>query len=303
MISRVLILSFIVFISSTANAVVMQNYFISKSFGAGITALGEATTAICGDPENIYINPASNGFSEHYQIETTFAQHYNASYAQGSISGVLPLGNAGVFAAALPIKLVSDIPLTADQGGEFVKTGAFSNMGVGGYMSYSRAITNSFSAGVSVKLIREKLYNSYASGVGYDLGVLYRLNADFARFSFAVSVLDLGNTGVIWDTPSRHFDYLPMTTRIGAALESDLFAGTLKMAADLASSEVGSSTAVGVQFSIGGIALMGGLNDRNGRSNVSCGMGLDLGMARLNYSLQSDEELGNTAKFTTGFSF
>lgn len=295
-----LYLTFILSIATVVNSATIDSYFVNQSYGARILSMGEAASALQDNPENVYVNPAANGFVESLRFSSSYNDYYASSFRQASLSAVLPVSGYGVLSFALPIKIISDIPLTGEQSGEFLKTGTIENNAVAGYVSFAKLFTESLAVGATVKMVKEHLYMNNAVGVGYDVGVSYKNNNSLMDVGLALSVLDVGDTALAWDTSSRHVDSLPMTTRLGASLSKSILDSRITMAIDLVSRETSSYTAMGLELQSNGLSLRAGLNNHSGTSLASCGLGLQLGCISFDYGIKSDEIMGQVSKFTTG---
>jgi len=78
--------------------------------------------------------------------------------------------------------------------------------------------------GINIKLLRQSLFNYRASGLGFDLGGMIRFGMDdlfddsrLGKFSMGMTVKDIWNTKITWDTDSRHSDRIKRSWQLGAS--------------------------------------------------------------------------------------
>ncbi|MEL6823627.1 MAG: hypothetical protein AAFP70_17865 [Calditrichota bacterium] len=78
--------------------------------------------------------------------------------------------------------------------------------------------------GVNVKLLRQSLFSQKSSGIGFDFGTMLRFGLDdlfddnrLGKVAIGVTVKDIWNTKLTWDTDSRHFDRIKRSWLIGGS--------------------------------------------------------------------------------------
>ncbi|MEM0963106.1 MAG: PorV/PorQ family protein, partial [Bacteroidota bacterium] len=201
-------------------------------------------------------------------------------------------------------------------------------------LGYGRQLTDRFSLGGTVKVIREQIANSGATGVAFDVGTLFvtpfqgvRLGASISNFGpkMAIDGSDLnipfdpqpGQSGNNGSIPGRidtdAFD-LPLTMRVGLATEVYEQAGTrVTVAVDaLSPSAAGQHINVGAE-----VGLLGGLVQARGgfqelfmdesTRSFTLGGGLRYGFGSLNlaadYAYESTEFFDGVHRLAVGLRF
>lgn len=198
------------------------------------TGMGDAFTAIADDPTAAFFNPAGLAHLGKRQIMLNHIQ-WIAGMNHEYLSGVLPI--SGIGTVALNVTSLStgnmeqtlidnpNSPAREDMGTGLVFSG--NNLAVG--LSYARLITEKLSFGFGVKSVTEQIWNSTASGVGVDVGLLYntgwrnlRIGAAVTNFgpdlSFSGLNLDFVDSTIKTKPPASYKSTpspLPVTFRFG----------------------------------------------------------------------------------------
>ena len=159
------------------------------------TGMGDAFVAIADDPTAAFFNPAGLGHIGERQVMLNHIQ-WIAGINHEYISGVLPIsgiGTVGINVTALGTgnmeqTLIDDpgSPAREDQGTGLLFSG--NDIAVG--LSYGRLITEKLAFGFGVKSVTEQIWNSTASGVGVDVGLLY--NTGWRSLRVGASVTNFG---------------------------------------------------------------------------------------------------------------
>ncbi|KAB2909817.1 MAG: PorV/PorQ family protein [Ignavibacteriales bacterium] len=198
--------------------------FLQMPVTARGAALGESSVALADmGVSAIFSNPAGMGFNEsQHSFTASYSpwiadiKHYAAGYSYKSDFGTFAFGAVAVDYGSMPkTKKVSGqkvYEVLGDFGANAVAVGA----------SYSRALTDKFSFGVTVKYVREGIDQYSASNVLFDGGILYytglkslRLGASIQNFGVEAkyindpfkmpSVLKLGLAGEIYGDFNTEF--------------------------------------------------------------------------------------------------
>ena len=258
--------------------------FLSVSPSARGAALGEAMTAVGGDVSSGFWNPA-------LLLDTkgnTFSAQENF-FIQGSDHTFLSFGvkqkkwGGGV---SLNFRQIGDLELRQTPSSQ--PLGTFSENEAALCAGFAYAVTPSLLAGVSGKILYQKLEAYDNLGSGADLGVLYRVNQ---RLNVGASVLNVGPDFKLVSEPSR----LPLSLRTGISF----FWNDFLFVADFVSPRGDNAkTGWGVERAVRNLILRAGYQTGHDEKNFSFGLGVAYRNFRLDYAFvpyQSD--LGSAHRF------
>lgn len=163
--------------------------FLKIGAGARATAFGDAYVAIASDASATYWNPGGLGF-----LSRTEALFQSTSWIAGTdlyfLSIGIPVGNWGVFGASVYSFTSGDIEETTliqpEGTGRLVSA---SDIAIG--VSYARQLTDRFSAGMTIKYIKEQLSRESASTVAFDVGSIFITNF-LHEMRIGISMSNLG---------------------------------------------------------------------------------------------------------------
>jgi len=209
--------------------------FLKIGLGTRAIGMGGAFTATADDISAVYWNPA--GLATTYGAEAAF-NHVNwfadvrLDFA-GFSTRLADFGVLGAFVTVMSMDEMDVRTIEMPTGtGERFSAGA---LAIG--LSYARSLTEDFSIGFSAKYLREYIWNSSASGLAVDVGVLYRIPVlNELRLAAAVSnfgtkmklegrdnlvVQQVGGTnGNLINTSVEVESYdLPLLFRVGVAVD------------------------------------------------------------------------------------
>ncbi len=213
--------------------------FLNIPVGARATAMGNASAALVNDATSIYWN--ASGLAS--LSDVTFVAEI-AEWLAGvdfNFVAVAAPTSMGTFGIGITSMRVPEMEVTTveqqDGTGETFTAGSYALA-----FSYGRALTDRFSIGGSVKIVNERIWNSSAGGVAFDIGTQFvtpfngiRLGASISNFGTKMRIggddlltrvdIDPNNSGnnesnrALLKTDA--YD-LPLTMRIGVA--GDVFA-------------------------------------------------------------------------------
>ncbi len=160
--------------------------FLGIPVGARATGMGHAVSASIEGPTSIYWNPAGMARGSGGAFTAEYAQwlaDIDFSYVALSVRGSLGSVGLGVTSMRLPEMEVTTVEEPEGTGERFdASSYAFA-------FAYARPLTDRFSIGGTVKIIHERIWNSTASGVAFDVGTLFetpfrgvRLGASISNF-------------------------------------------------------------------------------------------------------------------------
>jgi len=146
--------------------------FLKIPVGAKAIAMGSTFTSMADDISALYWNPAGSASFERFELGLT-RMEWIAGVTYNYFGLVLPTGDAGTFGLFVSQLSSGDIEVTtidAPKG-----TGTFyeaADIAVG--VTYARDIMEKVSAGVAVKYVSQRIANTSAQSVAFDVGVLLR---------------------------------------------------------------------------------------------------------------------------------
>jgi hypothetical protein len=184
------------------------------NIGSRAQGLGNAFTAVSGDINGIYYNPAIPAFAFRPTLMLYHAQWFEDISIE-NISFLFPNVNNFAFSFGLSYLHLPDIDgydinLAT---GEAIPGESFQIYNIISQLGISYKAGRKFSFGIQVKYLNEKIENVSARGFAFDLGLLYKLPVDF--LSFGASVQNLGPE-IKYEEQKEQ---LPLTFRIGLAYQ------------------------------------------------------------------------------------
>ncbi|MBN2364633.1 MAG: PorV/PorQ family protein [Calditrichaeota bacterium] len=186
--------------------------FLQMNIGSRAQGMGKAFTAVSGDLNGLYYNPASVGFALHPSLMFYHAQLYE-DIAIENFSAMLPDVRNFTFSMGLSYLHLPEIDEYEINGGSPVHLGTFQVYDFVSQVGVSYLMNRRVSMGMQMKYLQERIDEVTASGVAFDIGVLARLPIDY--LSIGASVQNMG--------PNVKFDQtkekLPLTYRLGLAYQ------------------------------------------------------------------------------------
>jgi len=145
--------------------------FLKVSVGPRAIAMGAAYSAIADDATSVFWNPAGIVYVDRFSFYTGFVDWImDLKLTQASFAGTNPrIGSFAAFVNTLQMDNIAVTTLSKPEG-DGTYTGA-SDMVMG--FSLARQLSESFSLGVSGKLITSKVANESAMGQALDIGTIF----------------------------------------------------------------------------------------------------------------------------------
>ena len=159
--------------------------FLKIPVGARGIAMGSAFVSIADDPSALYWNPGGLPRIEKYALMVDHSP-WLPNITFNFIGLVLPMrsfGTVGISVTSLSTAEM-DVTTPANPMGTGEKFDAASVV-VG--ISYGRSLTDWFTIGGTVKYINERIFNSSATGIGFDIGTIYNTPLPGLRMGFSIS--------------------------------------------------------------------------------------------------------------------
>lgn len=174
--------------------------------GAKATSLGGTNPALAQELQSVFINPASIGQIDHFEITATNKNIY------GLIDGIIVNACYPLFGfnlgASFGYQMLSNIPETIYSDNRVRETGNYFSSGYNLYqLSIARTLTQiipytDLTVGVNGKYYTQILYTDSRSAFALDVGVIMKtdfFNNDIVKkVSLGASLLNLYNTPFTW---------------------------------------------------------------------------------------------------------
>jgi len=306
--------------------------FLNIAIGARAVSLGGAFVATSNDVSSLYWNPA--GASRVMSNEAMFTRsQWFADITYNWAGAMLNLGDMGTFGLSVTYLDYGEIEVTtlAEQQGTGERFNA-KDLSMG--LTYAYNLTDRFSIGTNVKYINQSIWNSSASALAVDLGVLFisdlyglRIGATISNFGpdMALDGKDLlvqhdidpiieGNNDQIL-AKLRTDEYpLPLTFKVGVAMDlinSDMHKFTIAMDA-LHPNDNDESLNLGAEYVFNNlVSFRGGYKSLfldNSEEGLTLGVGVHYGFAPnlgiyFDYAYQDFGILKDVQHFTIGLKF
>lgn len=314
--------------SSAASTGKYAGEFMAIGVGGRALGLGSAFVGLADDVTAGYWNPAGLSRLSYPQIGLmhderfaglvnydygAFAMPLNATSTLGlsvirlGVDNIPDTRNAGVDALGNP--------LPPDRWEEFAgidpqRITFFNSADWAFYFSYAKHAGERLSYGANIKFIRRDNGASSATGIGFDVGALYRV---WDRFTVGANLQDATSTLVAWNT-GRNELILP-TLKIGGAWALDLFGNRLTPLLDADVRFEGRGSAANLNIGAVSFDFHGGLefvfrevaSFRMGYTDIgslSFGAGVRLPKIDIDYSFakfNAVDQLGNTHRISLLF--
>lgn len=200
--------------------------FLKLGLGARGTAMGGAFVATADDPSAAFWNPACLVRVPGTQVQFTGTQWFG-DILYGGVVVTKEFSGIGTFAVQFAMLQSGDMDVTTVEQPEGTGETFSCNDMVAG-LSFSRMLTDRFSAGLTVKYVREQWDDVSAGGIAVDIGTLYDTGFKTLRIGMSIQhfggELTPGGEYTTWnsgeDSTKVYESYsMPMTFRLGMAMD------------------------------------------------------------------------------------
>lgn len=295
--------------------------FISIGVGGRALGLGSAYAAIASDVTAGYWNPAGLAHITYPEIILMHDERFGnlMNYDYGAVA--LPYGSKASVGISIMRLGIDGIPDTRDAlldytGGGILDDAArldydritehsWADWVV--YLTYSMRRSERLSYGFNVKLVRRDFMEFHATGIGFDVGLLYN---PVGNLFLGVNAQDVTTTLIAWNTGIN--DLVSPTLKIGSGYMVEAFGGKIiplidldfrfenrGFASNMSFGPVSVDFHAGMEYSVRNLfALRAGYNDIG---NLTIGAGIHLPKLDLDYSFAQFDgagQLGNTHRIS-----
>jgi len=212
--------------------------FLSIGVGGRALGLGGAYAALANDASAAYWNPAALARLNYPEFMLMHDERFGGmvNYDFGAVA--IPYSNNATIAVSLMRLGVDGIPDSRDAGvdanGNYVPRGQYQNAvrideskityfnsaDWALYFTYSKRMSNNLTYGINLKILRRGLEVASATGIGFDVGVLY---SPRENWFVAANAQDVTTTLIAWSTGTN--ELISPTLKLGTAYFIDLFQG------------------------------------------------------------------------------
>jgi hypothetical protein len=147
-------------------------------------------------------------------------------------------------------------------------------------LSCARSVRDNLSLGLTGKFLYEKIYIESASGLAFDLGLLYR--HFFPHLNLGFSLRNIGRVSKLKEEPIK----LPMVMQLGVSYQFHLAPGSVLVCFDLElPRDSGNNLHFGTEYQLCQLlSLRGGYQTGHEERNIAAGLGLRVGRWRFDYA-------------------
>lgn len=151
-------------------------------FGTRPSAMGNAFVALSDDATSVYWNPAALELNRRKELFGQYSQTFFDNSSYNMVAYKHPLGRFGTFGGGMIYEGVSDLT-RRDVNANNV--GSFNSSKMNVMFGYGKELTDGFSIGASLHVIRQQIAEFAGTGFGLDAGALYRFTTPYVEYSRA----------------------------------------------------------------------------------------------------------------------
>ena len=212
--------------------------FMAIGVGSRPLGMGGAFVGVADDVTAGYYNPAGLANLNYPQISLMHSEQFGdlVNYDYGAVG--IPFGTDMSFGLSIMRLGVDGIPDTRNalidgQTGELIndinnifarldysRITEFSNQDWAFYLTFAKRQSENFYWGANIKIIRRDIAEFGATGIGFDVGVLY-MPAE--NLTLGVNIQDITTTLIAWDTGRN--ELVSPTLKLGSAYKITGFLG------------------------------------------------------------------------------
>ncbi|MFC2088043.1 PorV/PorQ family protein [Calditrichota bacterium] len=162
--------------------------FLKIPIGAQSAALGGAVTGIVDDANAVFWNPAGLSKVKSNAVHFSYMRWFDM-FDVNAAAFVRNFESIGTFGIGILVFKTDKMEITTEN--EPNGTGRFfdaQDISLG--LSYSRFLTDYFSAGITLKYIHQRIWDETANGIAFDVGTQYQV--EFQNLIIAMSMTNFG---------------------------------------------------------------------------------------------------------------
>lgn len=268
--------------------------FLKLGNGARASGMGEAFTAVADDATGMYYNPAGLAGMEEVELNVTHSEWLmDTRFEQVNVTNEMFGGAVGFNFTGLyygELERYGNQPTSAP-------LGTFSPYDLAASIGYGTDVLPDLSAGISAKLIYEKIDFESATGWAVDLGVMHRSRIE--GLTLAASVLNLGPQAKFIEEKF----YPPFQARLGASYitgERWLDGDVLLSADFVIANDTDEKFLVGTEYTYRKtLSVRVGYKGGYDSQGATMGVGVVYDRLRFDYAFMPiDYDLGNSHRFS-----
>jgi hypothetical protein len=216
--------------------------FMSIGIGARALGMGGAFVALANDVTAGYWNPAGLSKINYPQFSLMHTEQFGSLINYDYAAVGFPFGKSSSLGISLIRLGVDGVPDTRnaliDENGngildnserlDYNKITYFNAADWAFYFSYSNKLSEDFSYGANLKLIRREMSVGSATGIGFDLGVQY---SPMDNLFLGANFQDVTTTLIAWNTGTN--ELISPTLKIGSAYFIEALGGRFAPAVDV----------------------------------------------------------------------
>jgi hypothetical protein len=195
--------------------------FLKVGVGARAVAMGTATTALSGDVNQMFYNPAGIALKDE-KLQASFSYNkwiadlaHNAAAVSYNLEGIGTIGVGFIMFGVSDIETIDrDIPIDPDLRPFQVdfNTGTYDYSDIAAQVSFSRYVVENLSLGITAKYISQSIDGESATAFAFDFGSVYHIG--LMDWTIAARFNNLGSDLKYYDIASG----LPLQFTIGSAI-------------------------------------------------------------------------------------
>jgi len=211
------------FVTNVSGVGVSAATFLEIGIGARAAAMGGAYAAIANDATALYWNPAGIAWIEGVQAEFMHSEWLaGTSFDYFGLVFALPAINSSIGASITYLDYGESPVRTVERPEGTGEKYSARDYALG--LSYSLALTNRFSFGLTGKYISQRIWSEEGSTVAVDVGVFYKtslkglhLGASMSNFGSDIRLEGRHLTTIVDPDPLvENFDRVPVNYKVGA---------------------------------------------------------------------------------------